>query len=66
MSVVKQKRFKINEVLIGKPLTNEEAPHQAIGKTVALAVFASDALSSVAYAPGEILLVLMLAGVAYT
>jgi amino acid transporter len=45
-------------VLIGRPLANQEAPHQTIGKTVGLAVFASDALSSVAYATQEILVVL--------
>ena len=50
--------------LIGRPLRTADAPHQAIGKTVGLAVFASDALSSTAYATDEILLVLALAGTA--
>lgn len=50
--------MKWGELLIGRPLTTDEAAHQAIGKTVALAVFASDALSSVAYATQEILIVL--------
>ncbi len=45
-------------VLIGKPLPSNEAPHQTIGKTVGLAVFASDALSSTAYATEAILEVL--------
>jgi amino acid transporter len=48
----------IKRALIGRPLSNQEAPHQTIGKTVGLAVFASDALSSVAYATQEILVVL--------
>jgi amino acid transporter len=48
-------------VLIGKPLPSEEAPHQTIGKTVGLAVFASDALSSTAYATEAILEVLAFA-----
>jgi amino acid transporter len=48
--------------LIGRPLRTADAPHQAIGKTVGLAVFASDALSSTAYATDEILFVLALAG----
>jgi amino acid transporter len=48
----------IKRVLIGRPLANQEAPHQTIGKVVGLAVFASDALSSVAYATQEILVVL--------
>ena len=42
-----------------------ESPHQAIGKAVGLAVFASDSLSSVAYAGGEILLVLAVLGAAH-
>ncbi len=39
-----------------------QARHERLGKAVALAVFASDPLSSVAYATEEILLVLILAG----
>src|SRR5262245_29854844 len=50
--------------LFGRPLPTADAPHQAIGKTVGLAVFASDALSSTAYATQEILTVLALAGAA--
>lgn len=49
-------------LFLGHPLRTEEAHHQTIGKTVGLAVFASDALSSVAYATQEILYVLALAG----
>ncbi len=45
-------------VLIGRPLRTEEAPHQAVNNPVGLAVFASDALSSTAYATQEILIVL--------
>lgn len=48
--------------LIGRPLPTADAPHQTIGKTVGLAVFASDALSSTAYATQEILFVLAAAG----
>lgn len=48
--------------LIGRPLATADAPHQTIGKMVGLAVFASDALSSTAYATQEILMVLALAG----
>lgn len=50
--------------LIGRPLATADAPHQAIGKLVGLAVFSSDALSSVAYATQEMLVVLAVAGVA--
>lgn len=48
--------------LIGKPLQTADAPHQTIGKAVGLAVFASDALSSTAYATQEILVILAAAG----
>ncbi len=50
--------------LIGRPLQTADAPHQTIGKTIGLAVFASDALSSTAYATQEILIILALAGAA--
>src|SRR5512133_2183406 len=48
--------------LIGRPLMTADAPHQTIGKAVGLAVFASDALSSTAYATQEILGILSIAG----
>jgi amino acid transporter len=48
--------------LIGKPLSTADMAHQTIGKAVGLAVFASDALSSTAYATQEILLILAAAG----
>jgi amino acid transporter len=48
--------------LIGRPLQTADAPHQTIGKATGLAVFASDALSSTAYATQEILGVLAAAG----
>ncbi|HET7747613.1 MAG TPA: APC family permease [Vicinamibacteria bacterium] len=50
--------------LIGRPLSTADAAHEAIGKRVGLAVFASDALSSTAYATQEILTVLAAGGVA--
>lgn len=49
-------------LLLGDPLHNAEAQHQRLSNPVALAVFSSDALSSVAYATEEILLMLVLAG----
>src|SRR6185503_2687655 len=48
----------LSHYLIGRPLNTADAPHQTIGKAVGLAVFASDALSSTAYATQEILGVL--------
>ena len=48
--------------LVGPPMPLAQARHERLRKRIALAVFSSDALSSVAYATEEILLVLMLAG----
>lgn len=54
----------LKRFLLGDPLHNREAMHQRLSNPVALAVFSSDALSSVAYAPHEIMLMLALAGTA--
>ncbi len=43
-------------------MSTMDAPHQTIGKAVALAVFGADALSSIAYAPQETLVILAAAG----
>jgi amino acid transporter len=51
-------------VLIGPPLPTQRMAHERLGKVQALAVLSSDALSSVAYATEEILLVLVLGGAA--
>jgi amino acid transporter len=48
--------------LIGRPLRTADAPHQTIGRFIGLAVFASDALSSTAYATQEMLVILMVLG----
>jgi amino acid transporter len=48
--------------LVGAPMPLAQARHERLSKTLALAVFASDPLSSVAYATEAILLVLILAG----
>lgn len=50
--------------LIGRPLQTADAPHQTIGKLIGLAVFASDALSSTAYATQEMLVILAVLGAA--
>jgi len=52
----------IRRWLIGFPLATVQASRERLSKFVALAVFSSDALSSVAYATEEMLLVLVLAG----
>ena len=51
-------------MLIGKPLSTSETAHQTIGKTIGLAVFASDALSSMAYSTQEMMMILAAAGTA--
>ncbi|HEY5890184.1 MAG TPA: APC family permease [Acidimicrobiia bacterium] len=50
--------------LFGRPFASHEEEHQLLPKRLALPVFASDPLSSVAYATEEAMLVLSLAGVA--
>ena len=54
----------LKNLLVGSPLATAQARHERLSKTSALAVFSSDALSSVAYATEEILLILVLAGTA--
>ncbi len=57
----------LRRVLIGQPFRSDKLAHTLLPKRIALPVFASDAMSSVAYAPEEIFLVLSVAGLsAYT
>jgi hypothetical protein len=49
-------------VLIGAPIPTWQEQHERLSKIKALAVFSSDALSSVAYAPEAVLLILLAAG----
>ncbi|HLF28470.1 MAG TPA: APC family permease [Anaerolineae bacterium] len=58
-------RHSLGRILIGPPLRTIDIPHQTLSKKIGLAVFASDNLSSVAYATEEILIVLALTGAAY-
>jgi len=62
MSPVRLSRLK--RLFVGSPLPTAQSRHERLSRSTALAVFASDALSSVAYATEEILLVLVLAGTA--
>ena len=55
-------RFK--KFLIGNPIASSEEQHQRLPKKVALPVFASDAISSTAYATEEILIVFLSAAAA--
>jgi amino acid transporter len=54
----------IKRFLIGRPLKSHELGEQKINKTKALAILSSDALSSVAYGPEQILIVLVALGTA--
>ncbi|MFL6144036.1 MAG: APC family permease [Labedaea sp.] len=49
-------------LLVGRPFRSDRLAHTLLSKRIALPVFASDAMSSVAYAPEEIYLVLSVAG----
>lgn len=49
----------IKRLLIGRPLKSNELGEQKLNKTKALAILSSDALSSVAYGPEQILIVLV-------
>ena len=51
-------------LLIGRPFRSDRLSHTLLPKRIALPVFASDALSSVAYAPEEVFLMLSVAGAA--
>src|SRR5437660_625089 len=52
----------VKRVVVGRPLATSEQEHQRIIKTIALAVFSSDAISSTAYATEEILFVVAVGG----
>src|ERR1700704_2516952 len=52
----------VKRVLVGRPLATTEMEHQRIPKTIALATFSSDAISSTAYATEEILFVVAVGG----
>jgi amino acid transporter len=49
----------LKRLLIGSPIATSDEGHQRLRKRVALPVFASDAMSSTAYATDEILIVLL-------
>ena len=57
-----QPRFSLSRLLIGEPLPTRALAHQTVNRVIGLAVFASDALSSTAYATEEILIILAAAG----
>ena len=61
MSADDKPRNNWRQLLIGHPLQTADAHNQTIGKAIGLAVFASDALSSTAYATQEIMIILAIA-----
>ncbi|QGS24848.1 amino acid permease [Gordonia bronchialis] len=69
VSTVSKVSVATKRLLLGRPFRSDTLGHTLLPKRIALPVFASDAMSSVAYAPQEIFLVLSVAGVtalAYT
>src|SRR3954470_19048289 len=56
-------RERFEGILLGQPLDTSEMSHQTAPNPIALAVLASDALSSVAYATEEILIILNTAAI---
>ncbi|QAY60388.1 APC family permease [Microbacterium protaetiae] len=55
----------VKRILLGDPLASENADEHLLPKRMALPIFASDALSSVAYAPQEMLMILLAGGLAF-
>jgi len=55
----------LKRVVLGRPFRSDRIGHTLLPKRIALPIFASDPLSSVAYATQEILLILTLGGLAY-
>jgi amino acid transporter len=56
-------RQTAKRLLIGEPLPSDKLEGQLLPKHLALPIFASDPLSSVAYAPQELLMILLIGGV---
>jgi amino acid transporter len=56
---------RAKRILIGDPLTSAQVEDQLLPKKMALPIFASDALSSVAYAPQELVMILLIGGLTF-
>lgn len=61
-SQTKPSSFSLSRFLFGKPIATRDLENQKVNRLIGLAVFASDALSSTAYATEEILFILAMAG----
>ena len=64
LALVSKLSTAARRLVLGRPFRSDRLRHTLLPKRIALPVFASDALSSVAYAPEEIFLVLSVAGLA--
>lgn len=62
MDLVSKLSTAARRLVLGRPFRSDKLGHTLLPKRIALPVFASDAMSSVAYAPEEIFLVLSVAG----
>jgi len=65
LSFVARPTSLVKRLLVGRPFRSDRLQHTLLPKRIALPIFASDALSSVAYAPDEILLTLSVGGAAF-
>lgn len=63
--VVASSTSVLKRLVVGRPFRSDRLDHTLLSKRIALPIFASDPLSSVAYATQEILLILTLGGLAY-
>jgi amino acid transporter len=57
--------LKPKRLFLGKKLSNKNIEGQLLPKTIALPIFSSDPLSSVAYGPQELLMILTLGGISF-
>ena len=60
-----KEELKARRFIIGEPLPTTKLEGELLPKRVALPIFASDALSSVAYAPQEIIIILLMGGLSF-
>ncbi len=63
VDIPESRGYRFKSKVLGQPLDNDQLAHERLGKPTALAVFASDALSSTAYASEEIIRTLLLGGI---
>jgi amino acid transporter len=64
LALVSKLSTAARRLVLGRPFRSDRLSHTLLPKRIALPVFASDALSSVAYAPEEVFLMLSVAGLA--